>query len=94
MPYAVRAETNAAPDVVGAAARVGDVRSHIFRIGDSPEGFRAFLTDDGASVRLDAQGRAALTADYVCLRCHDGNGIFNLTLERAAEIAPNVHRLP
>ncbi|MGE0480250.1 MAG: hypothetical protein AB7Q17_07240 [Phycisphaerae bacterium] len=95
MPFATRAYSTAGADAVGPAGRAGDTRTHIFRIDTQPRDYRSFLAPDGASVALDAQGRAAVTVDFVCLRCHNGLGsVFALTLERAAEIAPNVHRLP
>lgn len=95
MPFATREYSSAGADVVGPAGRAGDTRTHIFRIDTQPRDYRAFLAPDGASVALDAQGRAAVSVDFVCLRCHNGMGsVFPLRLERAAEIAPNVHRLP
>ncbi|MCG3126900.1 MAG: hypothetical protein CHACPFDD_01755 [Phycisphaerae bacterium] len=94
MPYATLSAGSAGPSVVP-AGRIGDVRTHIFRVSAEPDAdFRAFLTDDQAAVRLDAQGRAAVTVDYVCLRCHNGGGVFVLTASRAAEIAPHVHDFP
>lgn len=74
--------------------RVGDTRTHIFRISTAAADYGTLFTDDGTQVRRDDQGRAAVTVDFVCLRCHTGDGMFKLSLERAAEIAPNVHRLP
>ncbi len=94
MPYAVRFTGSAPTGVVGAAARIGDTRSHIFRIRTEPGDFNQFFTDDGSAVRLDSDGLAAISVDFVCLRCHNGNGIFALSVDRAAEIAPNVHLLP
>ncbi|NUQ50721.1 MAG: hypothetical protein HUU27_12510, partial [Phycisphaerae bacterium] len=80
---------------VGPAARVGDTRTHIFRIAADAGGADAFLTDNGTHVRLDAQGRASVPTDYVCLRCHNGIGnVFELTPARAAEIAARIHELP
>lgn len=92
MPFAVRSYSAADPSVVGPVARVADTRSHIFRINTQPLDYIAFLSPDGTQVRRDAEGRAALTVDYVCLRCHNGNGAFALTLPRAAEIASQIHK--
>ncbi len=95
MPYAVRTASNADAATVGPAGRVGDTRAHIFRINTDPAGAAAMFSADGARVRTDSQGLAGVSVDFVCLRCHNGLGnVFNLTLPRAAEIAPNVHRLP
>lgn len=95
MPYATRDQASLGLDDVGPRARVGDTRTHIFRINPDPVDFRAFFTGDLSQVRRDELGRAAVTVDFVCLRCHNGLGsVFALTLERAAEIAGQVHRLP
>lgn len=94
MPFAGRSGAAARADLVGTEARVGDLRTHIFRINTSPGGAAEFFTDDGTRVRRDADGLAGVTVDFVCLRCHNESGPFPLTLARAAEIAPFVHLLP
>lgn len=94
MPLATRNGAAASAERVGEVARIGDVRTHIFRIDVEPVDFSAMFGAAGDAVQLDAQGRAAVTVDFVCLRCHNGNGIFALTLPRAAEIAPFVHQFP
>lgn len=94
MPYATLSAASATTSVAP-TGRIGDVRTHIFRVSTTADAdYRTFLTDDESAVRLDAQGRAAVTADYVCLRCHNGAGVFELTAARAAEIAPHVHDFP
>ncbi len=92
MPYASLGGGTAAPSVVGETARVADVRTHIFRINVAPLDYTAFFSDDGSQVRLDENGEAAVTVDFICLRCHNGNGLFDLTLPRAAEIAEFMHQ--
>lgn len=94
MPYAALKATTGTPAVFGDAARVGDTRSHIFRISADPAGAASMFTADGSQVVRDSDGRAAVTVDFVCLRCHNGNGIFELRLDRAAEIAPRLHDFP
>lgn len=94
MPFATRSAASAAAGVVGPVGRMGDTRTHIFRISTEPADYRTFLTDDGTQVRQDTDGRAAVTVDFVCLRCHNDIGEFNLRLERAAEIAERIHELP
>ncbi len=95
MPFAGRSGGSAGPDVVGPQGRSGDVRTHIFRIDTAARGFEAMFSGDGTTVQRDAQGRAAVTVDFVCLRCHNGLGnVFNLSITRAAEIAGQIHRLP
>ncbi|TWT41661.1 hypothetical protein RAS1_27820 [Phycisphaerae bacterium RAS1] len=93
MPFAVKAVAQGDPAVIG-EARVGDTRSHIFRITTDDIDFRAALTPDGTRYKLDDSDRAVLTVDYVCLRCHNGNGLFELSVSRASEIALRVHDLP
>lgn len=94
MPYAVRDASSAGEDFAGPLGRIGDTRSHIFRLSVREEDFTRFLTDDAGQVRLDESGRAALTVDYVCIRCHNGDGLFPLSVRRAAEIASRVHDFP
>ncbi len=94
MPYAGRYFSSASADVVGTMGRMGDTRSHIFRINSGAAGFANMFSGDGSRVVKDAEGRAAVTVDFVCLRCHNGQGnVFNLTISRAAEIAPNLHKV-
>ncbi len=92
MPYAGRVVSEAGPDVVGDDGRMGDVRSHIFRI-DSENGFYPqMFTADGRQVRKDSAGRAAVTPDFVCTRCHSGVGnAFPITPDGAARIARDMH---
>lgn len=94
MPFAVKAVARGDPAVIGPDARVGDTRSHIFRITTDDIDFRGALTPDGTRYQLDDSNRAVLTVDYVCLRCHNGNGVFALSVARASEIALRVHELP
>jgi hypothetical protein len=96
MPFATKSVTAAAPAVVGTTGRMGDVRSHIFRIDTRNVGFRAMFSRDAAQVATDSLGRAAVTVDFVCLRCHTDetaadNTAFPLSLEFASEIAQRIH---
>jgi hypothetical protein len=93
MPFATRAVSSAGPETVGALGRMGDTRTHIFRITTEPIDYTSFFAEDGSVVRTDSEGRAALTVDFVCLRCHNENTLPNLafSVERAAEIAIGVH---
>lgn len=88
MPYASRAGTSAQFGL----GRVGDVRTHIFRISTEPLDFQGLFNAEG-SVARDVAGRAAVTVDFVCLRCHNDtvDGLFSLSVERAAEIGFNLH---
>lgn len=94
MPFAGRVVSAAVPEAVGPLARMGDSRTHIFRITTDPIDYTGFFTPDGSQVARDAQGRAALTADFVCLRCHNDVALPNLSfsVDRASEIAIGVHR--
>ena len=96
MPFASKNASQAVPAIVGASGRMGDVRTHIFRIDVDPHGFAAIFTDGGTRVKTDSQGRAAVTVDFVCLRCHTDdtaadNSAFPLSLDFAAEIASQMH---
>jgi hypothetical protein len=95
MPYATRNATNASASVVGDSGRMGDTRTHIVRIDARNVDHNTFFNDDGTAVRLDENGQAAVTVDFVCLRCHNDIGsAFELSVERASDIAGNVHELP
>jgi len=94
MPFATRSAANAAASVVGARGRMGDTRTHIFRVSTENKDYTGFFTADGRQVARDSQGRAAVTVDFVCLRCHNEVAMPNLALSvsRAAEIGMNVHK--
>lgn len=90
MPYATK---SGSANTFG-SGRIGDTRTHIFRISTEADDYTSFFSDDGSEVRRDSSGRAAVTVDFVCLRCHndaEGSTIFSLTVDRAAEIAASVH---
>jgi hypothetical protein len=96
MPFATKSVTAATPAIVGATGRMGDVRSHIFRIDARNVDFTAMFGADAGRVVTDSQGRAAVTVDFVCLRCHTDetaahNTAFPLSLEFASEIAQRIH---
>lgn len=92
MPFASRNASSSTFDVLGSTARVGDTRTHIFNINTVAGA--SMLTPDGTQVALDATGEAAVTLDYVCLRCHNGKGsAFPLTLQGAASIARGIHNV-
>lgn len=98
MPFATRTGSSTLIDsvdfdgTVQGTARVGDTRSHIFRISFELADFNDMLSDDGSRVRLDDRGRAAVTVDFVCMRCHNGQGnVFGLSVESASEIATLIH---
>jgi hypothetical protein len=93
MPYATRSASHAGPEVVGDLGRMADVRTHIFRINTDPTDYTGMFTDDLQQVRKDDQGRAAVTVDFVCLRCHNGVGsAFPLSVESASNVALGMHR--
>lgn len=92
MPFATKSATAASVDTVGELGRMGDTRTHIFRIDASPNDYTAMFTEDGGQVVKDASGRAAVTVDFTCLRCHNGVGnAFELSIESAASIARGMH---
>lgn len=92
MPYVTKSATNAAVETVGALGRMGDTRTHIFRINTTPVDYTAVFAADLLSVKRDDSGLAAVTVDYVCLRCHNGIGnAFDMPLDMAAGIADVMH---
>ncbi|MFQ6049413.1 MAG: multiheme c-type cytochrome, partial [Phycisphaerae bacterium] len=92
MPFAAKSAAAAGPSVVGAVGRMGDIRSHIFWINTSPVDFNSMFSADGGSVQKDADGNAAVTVDFVCLRCHNGIGnAFELSVAAASSIARDMH---
>jgi hypothetical protein len=92
MPLATKNAATGTPAVVGNLARVADTRTHIFRINPDPVGFQTMLSVDGGHVVKDAAGRAAVTVDFVCLRCHNGVGSApEFTVPAASQIAENMH---
>jgi hypothetical protein len=99
MPFAGLNSATAGPAVVGNTGRMGDVRSHIFRIATREADYTDMFSADGSYVLKDAQERAAVTVDFVCLRCHTDdtaapNSAFFLSLDSAWQIATGLHRLP
>lgn len=90
MPLAGREGGSA---LAGNGGRIGDTRVHFMYINTGNVDYRAFLTADGTQVARGSDGKAAVTVDFVCLRCHNGAGnAFTLSLESAASIAVGVHR--
>jgi hypothetical protein len=61
MPYASKSAQALGP-------HKGDLQTHIFRIDTDPTA--NMFTDDGLFVRLDGDGKAKVTMDFTCQRCH------------------------
>jgi hypothetical protein len=93
MPYAVRKTAEPGEPTVGTdPEHMGDARSHIFRINTENADYTLMFTADGTAVMTDRQGRAAVTLDFVCLRCHNAEGnASSLTVRGAATVAPDMH---
>ena len=64
----------------------GDVKTHLFSINMDPNA--SMFTGDGSLVALDGQGTGAVTLDFACLNCHQGEGE---DLVWAAENAAEFH---
>lgn len=96
MTYAGRSQSSTSIEGIG-PGRQGDLRTHIVRISSASQDYRSFFTPDGSAVALDSQGRAAVTVDFACLRCHNDAGVPlfrpGQEIDRAAEIAPHIHDL-
>jgi hypothetical protein len=95
MPFATLTATAASTAVVGTTGRMGDTRTHIFRIDVDPVPYTALFTADQTQVAKDAEGEAAVPLEFVCFRCHNDasipNNSFFLPLELASEIATDMH---
>ncbi len=62
MPFATKSAQPTGP-------HAGDLQTHIFYIDTDPAG--NMFTDDGLLVDLDDNGKAAVTMDFACQRCHE-----------------------
>lgn len=95
MPFVTRSATSATTEVVGDLGRMGDTRTHIFRINTEPVDRGSFFTADGNAVAKDDQGRGAVTLDFVCFRCHNGIGNAGAidSLELASGVASGMHSI-
>jgi len=92
MTYATKSGSSATAAVAGDLGRIGDTKTHIFRINTAAEDFTSFFSEDQSEVVRDANGLAAVTLDYVCLRCHNGIGnAFSLTVAGASGISASIH---
>ncbi|GMU20647.1 MAG: hypothetical protein AMXMBFR13_07440 [Phycisphaerae bacterium] len=93
MPLASKYAVSAPPDFTAGLGRVGDTHTHIMNIDVLPRTAAAMFAPGGGRVVTDAAGRAAVTLDYVCLRCHHGQGnAFRLDLDGASTIADGIHQ--
>ncbi len=89
MPFATRSATS----VTIGEGRVGDIKTHIFRLRTDAANYTAMFTANGQQVAVGPDGQAAITLDFVCLRCHSGAGnVFTLDLQSAANIAQGIHQ--
>ena len=92
MPFATRSATSASAATVGDVGRLGDTRTHIFRISTENADFTSMFNADMSAVAKDGEGNAAVTVDFVCIRCHNGIGnAFELSVDSASEIAIGMH---
>jgi hypothetical protein len=77
MPFATKSALALGP-------HEGDVMTHIFRIDTDPNA--NMFTEDGGFVALDGDGKAAVTLDFACQRCHE-----TASLAELAKYAKNFH---
>jgi hypothetical protein len=71
MPYATKSAKALGP-------YEGDLQTHIFYINTDPDA--NMFTDDGGFVALDDDGKAAVTMDFACKRCHETASLDELAL--------------
>lgn len=77
MPYATKSAKALGP-------YQGDLQTHIFFIDTDPEA--NMFTDDGGFVVLDDNGKAKVTMDFACKRCHE-----TADMNELAKFAKNFH---
>ncbi|MEE8495725.1 MAG: hypothetical protein V3S21_04535 [Xanthomonadales bacterium] len=77
MPFATKSAQALGP-------HQGDLQTHIFYINTDPEA--NMFTEDGAFVALEDNGKAAVTLDFACQRCHQ-----TADLNELAKFAKNFH---
>ena len=83
MPFATKSAQALGPVIDGNQTR-GDVMTHILSINTDPMG--DMFTEDGGFVALDDNGKAAVTMNFTCQRCHE-----TATLEELAKFAVGFH---
>ena len=71
MPYATKSAQALGP-------HQGDLQTHIFYINTDPDA--NMFTEDGGFVQLDEDGKAAVTMDFACQRCHETASLDELAL--------------
>jgi len=93
MPLASRTAASAPPGTFGdLGGRAGDTRTHLFSVNAANADYSTMFTAGGEQVDKDGEGTAAVTLDFVCLRCHNGQGsAFAMGLGAASTIADGVH---
>lgn len=90
MPFATSQATTAGTEIVGDLGKMGDTRTHVFRIDPGTIDSARIFPPDGSGVVRDESGRASLSLDFVCLRCH--NGIGNAAAFTSPQILSDVAR--
>jgi hypothetical protein len=79
MPFASKSAAALGPNQ-------GDVMTHIYFINTDPVDRSAMFTEDGSQVLLDEDGKAAVTLDFACQRCHE-----TASLEELSKFAKDFH---
>lgn len=74
----------ASKSAVALGEHEGDVQTHIYYINTDPAA--SMFTEDGAFVALDDDGKASVTLDFACQRCHE-----TATLNELAKFAKDFH---
>ena len=92
MTFAAKNVVSAAPERTNGLGRIGDTRTHLMYVDVVPRDFTTMFSPDGQHVLRDSSGKARITLDFVCLRCHTGKGsAFPLDLVGASVIADGFH---
>lgn len=78
----------------GKTVRLGDTRSHLFKLDPESTGPSMFAAA-GTQIARDTDGRASISTCYVCQRCHDGQGnAFAFPPDEGCAFGNNIHGAP
>jgi hypothetical protein len=77
MPYATKSAQALGPVIDGNQTK-GDLQTHIFYIDTDPTA--EMFSEDGLFVNLDGDGKAAVTLNFACQRCHETASLDELAL--------------
>ncbi len=92
MPYAVKTFLSNTINLTnGLSVKLGDTRSHIFRL-DPTADLAEMFSNNGTQVAENADGQAVLSTCLTCQRCHNGLGnAFAFPAESGCALGSGIH---